>query len=72
MVRIGVVGEDRADLEVLSSNLRKTHELSSDMARILEGFDERLKKMEGSMKPIHRTTQRLKVSNKSTSWRHLQ
>lgn len=62
MARAGiVVDEDRADLEVLNSNLRKTDEITSRMATLLGGFDNRLQKMESSMKPIHRTTQRLKL-----------
>lgn len=60
-----VVDEDRADLEVLNSNLRKTGEITSQMAKLLGGFDERLERMEQSMRPIHRTTQRLKFMNLS-------
>ena len=65
MVRIGVIDEDRADLEVLNSNLKRTHELTAIMAKLLSGFDERLQKMEGTMKPIHRTTLRLKTVDQS-------
>lgn len=57
------IDEDRADLEVLNANLRKTNEITARMAKLLGGFDERLGKMESSMKPIHRTTQRLKFVN---------
>lgn len=55
------VDEDRADLEVLNSNLRKTQEISKHMADLLAGFDDRLEKMESTMTPIHSMTQRLKL-----------
>lgn len=61
MVRAGAVDEDRADLEVLTSNLQKTDQLTSEMYKILSGFDARLEKMEHSMKPIHKTTMRLNL-----------
>lgn len=65
MARVGVIDEDRAGLEVLNSNLRKTQELTVIMSKLLGGFDERLQKMEGTMKPIHRTTKRLKIVDRS-------
>lgn len=65
MLGAGAIDEERAELEVLNSNLRKTHELSTSMAKLLGGFDERLQRMEGSMKPLHRTTQRLNLVSRS-------
>lgn len=56
------VDEDRADLEVLNSNLRKTQEITTLMAKLLGGFDERLEKMESSITPIHDMTRRLKIA----------
>lgn len=61
MVRAGAVDEDRADLEVLTSNLQKTNQLTTEMSKILSGFDVRLERMERSMKPIHKTTMRLNL-----------
>ena len=53
------VDEDRAELEILSANLRKTEENATKIAGILSGLDDRLGRLEGTMKPIHRTTKRL-------------
>ncbi|ORY86853.1 Cullin repeat-like-containing domain protein [Protomyces lactucae-debilis] len=53
------VDEDRAELEVLNANLRKTNENSAKITAVLSGLDERLGRLEGTMKPIHRTTKRL-------------
>lgn len=64
---IPAVDEERADLEVLNSNLRKTDEITKLMVKLLAGFDDRLGKMESTMTPIHETTQRLKLVETSQS-----
>lgn len=48
-----------AELQMLSQNQRKLATLTSRMTTILSGFDKRLIKLEGSILPIHKGTQRL-------------
>ncbi|SNX83029.1 related to Exocyst complex component Exo70 [Melanopsichium pennsylvanicum] len=48
-----------AELQMLSQNQRKLDNLTSRMTTILSGFDKRLIKLEGSILPIHKGTQRL-------------
>lgn len=48
-----------AELELLGQNQRKLASLTSRMTTILSGFDKRLVKLESSILPIHRSTQKL-------------
>lgn len=48
-----------AELQMLSQNQRKLATLTSRMTTILSGFDKRLIKLEGSILPIHKGTQKL-------------
>ncbi|PWY98442.1 hypothetical protein BCV70DRAFT_201756 [Testicularia cyperi] len=48
-----------AELQVLSQNQRKLANLTNRMTTILSGFDKRLIKLEGSILPIHKSTQKL-------------
>jgi len=48
-----------AELELLNQNQRKLQNLTSRMTTILSGFDKRLGKLESSILPIHKSTQRL-------------
>ncbi|KAJ9478091.1 Exocyst complex component EXO70 [Pseudozyma hubeiensis] len=48
-----------AELQMLSQNQRKLATLTGRMTTILSGFDKRLIKLEGSILPIHKGTQKL-------------
>ncbi|PWN47507.1 hypothetical protein IE53DRAFT_247186 [Violaceomyces palustris] len=48
-----------AELELLSQNQRKLASLTTRMTSILSGFDKRLVKLEASILPIHKSTQKL-------------
>lgn len=48
-----------AELQMLSQNQRKLATLTSRMTAILSGFDKRLIKLESSILPIHKGTQKL-------------
>ena len=48
-----------AELQLLSQNQRKLASLTTRMTTILSGFDKRLIKLESSILPVHRGTQKL-------------
>ncbi|KAN0066570.1 exocyst complex component exo70 [Thecaphora frezii] len=48
-----------AELQLLSQNQRKLASLTTRMTTILTGFDKRLIRLEGSILPIHKSTQKL-------------
>ncbi|CCF53274.1 hypothetical protein NDA11_003534 [Ustilago hordei] len=60
---VGAIHDDTevafAELQMLSQNQRKLATLTSRMTTILSGFDKRLIKLEGSILPIHKGTQKL-------------
>ncbi len=60
---VGAANDDTelafAELQMLSQNQRKLATLTSRMTTILSGFDKRLIKLEGSILPIHKGTQKL-------------
>ncbi|KAL1920762.1 uncharacterized protein VTP21DRAFT_11397 [Calcarisporiella thermophila] len=51
--------EEKADLDFLQENLKKSNDLTQKMVSMLDTFDDRLVKLESSILPIHKSTQRL-------------
>ncbi|KAJ3105464.1 GTP-binding nuclear protein gsp1/Ran [Phlyctochytrium planicorne] len=55
------IEKDSEELEQLQASLLKTNTLTDKMCTMLSSFEERLGKLETSILPIHRSTQRLTV-----------
>jgi len=54
-----MIEEEATELEFMEQNLKKTKELTEKMVNMLSSFDKRLEELEGSVIPIHRSTQKI-------------